>query len=202
MAGVIFYGDFNCPFCFVENERLDVLEVSDVVEFRCIEHMPRLPSPWDPTDAELGQALDRELERVMSIAPDIPIARPLGVPSSRVAIETYVATRRQHPQHATAVRRGLFRALWRDGLDLSDAGVVAEVLGRAGVQVQPDRTDRIQARIWRTEWMNAAFDERIPVLATATGERLLGLATGDQIRAFVADPVASGRHHPDVCRAE
>jgi predicted DsbA family dithiol-disulfide isomerase len=199
---VIFYGDLNCPFCYAENERLIEAELYDRVEWRGIEHMPQLPIPWGQPDAEDQAALDEEVARLRQRAPEVAIVRPAQRSNSRPATWLIAEALALAPNKAAALRTEAFRALWRDGRDISHPAVLTELSLSVGLEpVEPSRDARRRAKIWTVEWQSDRFPRRIPIIATPEGQRLLGLADADAIRRFVDDPMQGG-HGPDACRAD
>lgn len=198
----VFYGDIACPFCFAENERLIRLGLEKKLPFRALCYLPELPSPWDPQDAQWQQLLDDGLERLREKAPDLHFVRPEAIPNSLRATRAIAEATMSDPEKAVALRTWLFRALWQEGRDVGLDEVVEDGLERVGLPtvLGKSRESRRTAKVWHVEWSNGGFDGRIPVLANAEGQRLLGLAEDDVIRQFVEDPT-QGAHLPLVCKA-
>ncbi len=195
MSGAYFYGDLNCPFCYAENERIVRLGVGAALSFRGVEHLPDLPTPWQPSD----EGVRAEVERLRHRAPDVEIVVPPGHPNTRLALSAIADASALDAAAASQLRTALFRALWRDGRDVSDPQVVADLWALHGLgEYAPTREGPRQVRLWTVAWRNGPFDQRIPVLATEADERLLGLFSEDDILDFVA--TRAGGIGADVCR--
>ncbi|MDG2303746.1 MAG: DsbA family protein [Candidatus Binatia bacterium] len=199
---IVFYGDLNCPFCFAEYERLVRLGHAETVEWRGVEHAPRLPLSWEEsTDADLAE-LDEEVRRVQVSAPEILIRNPRGRPNSRLAIATLAAIERVNSTAALAARVGLYRALWQEGRDISRPEVIREICEAVGLPgVDAAGEGRRRAKVWTIEWTHGPFDRRIPVLTGETQERLLGLAGPEQLARFLETPF-DRLSYQDACREE
>lgn len=183
---VLFYGDFNCPFCFAQHDRIARVAATERVDFRPIQHMPDLPAPMETTnEAELA-TLREELEKLRERAPEVMVRIPAGRPNTRVAALAYAATRRRAPEHAMTFARAVFRALWNEGKDIS----LSETIEAIGVSLELDLS--IDARIeddvarWQHGWESGEFDRRLPSLMSPRGGTLLGLAEEEGLRSFVA----------------
>lgn len=202
-AQLFFYGDLNCPFCYVEHERLVRLGLHGAIPFKGVEHWDALPTPWDTQDPTLQAALDEELERLGTRAPDVTIRRPPGRSNSRLGLAALVEAERLDPDAGVALRTALFRALWSEARDISTQAVVASCWRAAGLPGEPPeltRDSRRRLRVTLTEWRQGPFDQRIPVLASQDGHRLLGLADLDRLESFLLGADAGG-HLSGVCRA-
>ena len=200
--GVAFYGDIACPFCFAENERLLRLGLAESLPFKALTYLPELPVPWDPSEQKWQDLMADGLTRLEKAAPELEFVRPAGIPNSLRATRALVEATQRDPKAASRLRTWLFRALWQEGRDIGLDEVVEEGLASSGLPTDlgTSRDARREAKLWHTEWKNGGFDDRIPVLATASGQRLLGLASDQAITAFVTNP-RHGGHGPDVCKS-
>lgn len=202
VSDVTFYGDFNCPFCYAENERLVRMGIHSKVEFKGVEHWPELSAPWDTSDDYSVDVIKKEVPRLRQRAPDVEVAEPAGMPNSKPALIAYAEAMGIDPVKAADLRTALFRALWKEARDISTDAVLDEAWKAAGLGERPSppsRDAKRTAKLWTVEWDNGPFERRIPVLATAEGERLLGLAGEEEIQRFLGD-TALGGHNPDVCQ--
>lgn len=183
---IIVYGDFNCPFCYALEERLVASDVVQRVEWRMVEHMPELAhAPEGAGPAELAN-LEQELEAVAERAPDVKLGRPSFRPNSRLAIRAMAEACAIDPVRAWALRLSLFRALWRNGKNIADPEVVCGLVERAGLPPLEGSDEAVEtARRWTREWQDAKFD-RIPVMISDVGTKLLGLMPQRRIELFLA----------------
>jgi 2-hydroxychromene-2-carboxylate isomerase len=198
-----FYGDFNCPFCFAEHERLVTLGVYRDVPFKGIEHRPQLSVPWDLTYQKAVDEVTGDTARLRERAPDVQVSPPPTMPNTKAANTALAEAVLLEPQKAPELRLLIFRALWQQGRDISDDAVLEELWATAELPTRPmppTREAKRRAKLWTTEWKNGPFDERIPVLANNEGQRLLGLAVPEEIEQFLTDN-SRGAHNPDVCKA-
>ena len=200
---IIFFGDFNCPFCFAESERLARLGATGDLAFRAIEHRPDLPVPWDRGAERIDQVFEDEIPRLRERAPEVPLLDPPAIPNTREANLAMAQCEELAPERCADLRLAIFRALWRDQKDISSRTLVTEIWEQLGLGERPPvtRDHRRKVRVWTVEWDTGPFDRRIPVLSTASGQRLLGLANPDAIANFLRD-TSLGGHGTEVCRAE
>jgi len=126
VSDVVFYGDLNCPFCYAENERLLELGLADEVPFRAVQHWPNLPAPWNDRDPYVQSLIDEVLPLVRELAEEVPVERPRSCPNTKQACIAVAEATLIDPKRATKLRTALFRALWRDGRDLSEDEVITE----------------------------------------------------------------------------
>lgn len=126
---VVVYGDFTCPWSYLTWRRTERLRAAGVeIDWRSVEHDPwHTLRPIDITDrfAQLREELPKVEERLLpgemlprTLAGFVPFT---GAATSGYA-EAYVAG------VATPVRRLLFEAFWRRGIDLNDGRVVRTLL--------------------------------------------------------------------------
>lgn len=145
MQRLVIYGDFNCPFSYLASRRADRLLAQGAfeVEWRAVQHDRAIAVPTPPLDDEVAAMFDRELEQVRGLLADgetLEATRPPGRPNTRAATERFAG----EPEGARPqTRRALFRAYWRDGRDLADPAVLAE-LGPG-----PGRVDTALAGRWQ-----------------------------------------------------
>ncbi|WP_396448360.1 DsbA family protein [Actinomadura sp.] len=130
----VVYGDFNCPYSYLASLRVDELvrRGAAEVEWRAVEHDPKLPLTGAPSGAaqdewarELGEIADisRPGERV----PDAP---PALVSNTGSAVAAYAEALTDGM--ADEVRRAIFRAIWVEGRHVSSPyeirRIVAELM--------------------------------------------------------------------------
>ncbi len=137
---MIVYGDFNCPYSYLASQRTDALvRLGHRVDWRAVEHDPRLPVTGTPGAAD-GARWRRELAEVASLA--LPGERPpANVPG--LISNTYAATSAYAESLTDGIagqlRRDLFRAIWLSGRHLSSAYDVRPVVTALTVPPVPVR---------------------------------------------------------------
>ena len=198
MAGVlpVVYSDLNCPFCFALSEWLEAWGASRDVLWRGVEHEPHLRIPAAPTHAE-QEALRREVEDVQRRAPGVGVVLPSSRPSSGPALAALAQLAEGSAEAATA-RTRVFRALWRDGRDISQRVVLSELLGDLGVDV--DALDPEPVRQATAAWRHRGWD-RIPVIESGTGALYLGLGEPRLLDIFLGSALFD-IERGGVCRVE
>lgn len=185
------YGDLNCPFCYALEERLVARKVQPHVEWRLVEHAPHLP--YEPAEAKPGelQELVRELEDLSERAPEVVIGPPKFRPNSGLAIKAVAEGMAIDPKRAGTLRLLFFRALWREGRNIADPHVVAELVEHAGLPTLHNTPEAAATSArWTLEWREARF-ERIPVMISDVGTKLLGLTPARRLDLFLASGLFS-----------
>ncbi len=182
------YSDFNCPFCYVTEERLRALGAVDLIAWRGVEHAPELPAPLAPAGLLLALELPVELHTVAQLASEVPIAPPQGKPNTAAAIALAAAAERVDPARGAELRRALYQAFWMHGRDLSDASVLAELTAAAGLPaLEPGPVDEQLVSAWHAGWQASGMGA-VPLLVRDDGDLLFGLADHAALRTFLARP--------------
>jgi diguanylate cyclase (GGDEF)-like protein len=179
------YADFNCPFCYALNERLHAMDLEDQVEFRSIQHAPSVSSKQ--AGFKVLSQLVTEIAEVRRKAPSIRINVPMFRPNSAAASALVSAVNKSEPAKASQLRRRIYRALWVDGQDISDPGLLATLLNELGIKPPADAAlqDDDQAK-WQTEWdSNREFDHNIPIVISDQGELVIGFPLESELDAFL-----------------
>jgi predicted DsbA family dithiol-disulfide isomerase len=188
---MVVYGDLNCPFCYVLEERLVARDVVHQIEWRLVEHAPELPVELGGVSGAQLEELGRELEALVERAPDVKLGRPAFRPNSGRAIRAMAEACSIDPPRAWSLRLLLFRALWRHGRNIADPGVVEALVERAGLPPLRDTPEAAEmARRWTREWRDAKY-ERIPVMISDVDTELLGLAPVQRLEQFLASGLFS-----------
>lgn len=213
--GLIIYGDFNCPDCYLASRRADALAAAGVsVDWRAVEQLPHVPVTGRRLTATDRRELTERfavLENLLLPGETLPWTAPPIIPKTQAAVsayaEAYAAT--DAGGVGNDVRRLLFELYWRHGADIGSptvlrtpltgpilrAGSDAEPLRESGYAVSVDRgpvTTGAYRRIrtWRAEW-HALGSPGLPVLL-ADGATLHGADAlrrlGKEIR-YVGAPV-------------
>ena len=183
--GTVLYTDLNCPFCYATEVRLEALGLSDRVQWRGVEHEPDLPVPMMREDEELNAEVAEEVGSVRSRAPDVEIVEPSGKPNTARAIAVAAAAERVDGRRAADLRHALYRALWVDGADISEPGVLDDLAAAHGLEaVNPRPDDEMRVTSWRLDWERSPL-RGVPLLVRDDGEILYGLKGIDELERFV-----------------
>lgn len=223
------WGDFTCPWSYLTWRRTEVLRAAGVaIDWRSVEHDPwHTLRPIDVTDRFVQ--LRAELPRVeQHLLPGEVLPRTLAgfVPFTGAATSAYAEA--SVAGVAAPVRRQLFEAFWRRGIDLNDARVVrtllidqvrrgtstTELVGVWGYALDVTGGPITHAgwqtvRDWRTSWRATATDDPsvagvVPVVVVEGEAPVHGVAAVDRVGRLVADAgldpggVDAGRDPADV----
>lgn len=133
-ADIVVWSDYVCPFCYLELPVLERVEEAIggrvEVSWRAFELRPEPVPTLDPDSGYLDDVWERAV-RPMAEERGVDLRRPPVQPRSRRALETAVFARERGA--FGPVHRGLFRAFFREGRDLSEPDVLADVVERAGL---------------------------------------------------------------------
>jgi predicted DsbA family dithiol-disulfide isomerase len=188
---MVAYGDLNCPFCYVLEERLVARDVEHQVEWRLVEHAPELPASPEAARPEQREELARELEALRERAPDVRVVRPPFRPSSARAIRAVAEALAIDPPRAWVLRLALSRALWRDGRNIADPQVIDALVERTGLPPLRGTAEADDLAVrWTREWRSARYD-RIPVMISDVDTKLLGLVPVRRLEQFLASGMFS-----------
>lgn len=124
------YADFNCPYSYLASQRVDALQRLGRIEvdWRAVEHDPRLSMTGTPTGAD-RERWERELAEVRALALPTelpPTAAPPQVSNTLAAVSAYAESVTDGVQHE--LRRALFAAVWVQQRHLSSAYDVRPVI--------------------------------------------------------------------------
>ena len=115
------YGDFNCPYSYLANQRVNNLADLGAVQadWRAVEHDPELPVAGIPTEPNEA-SWTRELGEVTELAMQgerPPSAVPPTMSNTRAAIVAYARATTEQSSRATRAR--LFDAIWVQHCNIS-----------------------------------------------------------------------------------
>ena len=127
----VVYGDLNCPFCFALHERFNSWDLLSRVEWRLIVHAPELSEAAFSLEDE--SLLANEVFAIHHRAPDVEVSLPKRRPGSSLATRLVMAISQYASDKAPELRLALYRALWQNGLDLSQPNVLETSLREAGL---------------------------------------------------------------------
>ena len=177
--------DFNCPFCFVQSERLLQFKPSIDVDYRFIEHAPNVISYANT--AEQMALLNEEFAIITERGRDIKITKPSFCVNTRLAILYYLSMLEAYPEKAVSFRTLVYRAYWQQNKDISKPEVISKILEQLGCDgLQPSETAINSFRKSQSFWLNGDLDQRIPAMRSDQNGLLLGLQHIDTINAYVA----------------
>ena len=125
----IYFADLNCPFCYALDERILELGLAEQVVWQGIQHLHTVEQWKDITPARLAE----EVGRLAQLAPDLPIRVPPRLPPTGLPILALAEIGLTDAAAAARVRRGLHRALWIEGHDISSPAVIGEVCRSLGL---------------------------------------------------------------------
>ena len=216
----VVYGDLNCPFCFALHERFNSWDLLSRVEWRLIVHAPELSEAAFSLEDE--SLLANEVFAIHHRAPDVEVSLPKRRPGSSLATRLVMAISQYASDKAPELRLALYRALWQNGLDLSQPNVLETSLREAGLGKFLDLDSKAETSngnpmerwefwkllgpepkeliLWQNRWeTDESFDRRIPLIEnTQTNALLLGLPSEEALYQFLL----SRRAHfvnDDVC---
>ena len=184
------YSDFNCPFCYALHERLERLQCWEHVQWKGVQHAPFLGVPMARWCGGSLSELKDEVAFVQRLAPETAIAVPSGKPNTKLAIAVVAGVMATYPERAHRLIQSLYRALWRDGLDLSSSTVVEDLTDRIGLPAQQllgdaaGMTGVLEA--WENDW-RATDHSSVPLLERNDGAILGGLTKEADLQCFMKE---------------
>jgi predicted DsbA family dithiol-disulfide isomerase len=129
--GLAWY-DFICPFCYVGQQRTDILVRHGLVIIEVpFEAHPEIPVEGVAVGARTGPMYEM-LEREAAAA-GLPLNWPARLPNSGLALAAAEWTRRTDPERFAALHSSLFAAHFALRQDLGDPAVIDEHLSAAGI---------------------------------------------------------------------
>ncbi|MEP5764937.1 MAG: diguanylate cyclase [Halieaceae bacterium] len=178
------YGDFNCPYCYALNERLQVYARDFDIHWQAVQHVPFVDSQ-SPSFQELTQ-LTAEVASVRKRAPEVQIVTPASRPNTEAANLLIAACELRGDPGIGNLRTLIYRALWRNGDDISDPVVLTRLVYDAGLDaLQPGAREEQLTAAWQQLWEKGQFDRRIPCMENAQGGRMLGFPAIPRLMPFL-----------------
>ena len=132
---VIVYADFNCVYCYLASQRADRLtrEGTAEVDWRAVEHLPRLPvTGYKPRPGEAqpgGEAGEGDLAEAARLAlpgEQLPAGPPAVISNTRAAVSAHAEAITDGIQDRLRLR--LFESIWAQGRNMSSAYDVRRVV--------------------------------------------------------------------------
>jgi hypothetical protein len=141
---LVVYADFNCPFSALASHRLDVLADRDntrAVEFRAVQHSPRIPPDGLAVVDARRKGMIEEVEEVLGLLTPgdgkFTLRVPEVLPNTATMCQSYATT------PTTDLRRELFAAVWGDGIAtsaLTEDGIARQAEWQTELEGFGDRT--------------------------------------------------------------
>jgi predicted DsbA family dithiol-disulfide isomerase len=187
----LLFSDFNCPFCYAMHERLHDLGLMAQVSWHGVQHARHLPVPMQTWSGHLASELKQEVEMVRRLAPELPIALPLGKPNSGPAIAAAARALIIDRLLAQEFIRSLYQMFWVDGKDLSNQELLqdraerqglppAQICGKTALPIDD------QLRVWEARW-NETEHSGVPLVQRSDGAQLVGLVSASSIERFFTE---------------
>ncbi|WP_165947115.1 DsbA family protein [Micromonospora sp. 15K316] len=137
-VSVLHWFDFICPFCYVGQQRNEILEGRglDVVHLPFQIH-PEIPDGGveaGPRTGPMYAALEREAAEA-----GLTLNWPRRLPNTRRALAAAAWIRLNQPAVSEDFHKALFAARFVHGEDIGDRAVVEQQAGRVGVDLDPLR---------------------------------------------------------------
>jgi hypothetical protein len=126
---VIVYGDFNCVYCYLAAQRADRLDRDGKaeVEWRAVEHRPRLPATGVSSSRGAGPDDDLAAAALLALPGErLPATPPAMVSNTRAAVSAYAEAVADGVQDQLRLR--LFESIWAQGRNLSSQLEVRQVV--------------------------------------------------------------------------
>ena len=171
------YSDFTSAECYGLNEQLVTLGVSGNVQWRGVQHEPALPLPMRMLDRRALDRIEDEITEVRRRVDGVVMHLPRGKPNTLKAIVAVASVMRQQPARAAVFRDALYRAYWRDGVDLSVMAELQHVADLAAVPrfVELDHPDAEEmVENWDLDWATERLGG-VPRVIRGDGKILWGL---------------------------
>jgi len=183
---VTVYSDFTSPACDALNEVLAALAPGVEVRWRGVQSDPGLPSPMRAIDRRALDRLHDEVADVRRLDSSLELTVPTGKPNTAGAIVAVAAVTRRHQTRAAAFRDAIFRAYWRDGLDISRPQELRRLAAASLVPgwVELDDPDAAaDADAWELDWAAERLGG-VPRAIRSDGRILWGMRPHLEVAAF------------------
>jgi predicted DsbA family dithiol-disulfide isomerase len=193
---VLHWFDFICPFCYVGQQRNQILSRHGLeivhLPFQIHPDIPPEGIEAGPRNGPMYQALEREAARA-----GLPLNWPPRLPDTRTALSAAEWIRRHRPDASDEFNRALFAARFDLGEDLGDTAVIMRHASEAGIDTEALRTALADgsARTFLAEAESAGA--RFGVQATPTwliaGEMISGLRPESEFEALAQKAMQQAR---------
>ena len=162
------YSDYVCPFCYLGRASLDQYQASREAPLEIDWRPFDLRSQQRREDGTIDHSVDtgkdeeyfeeakqgvRRLQEKYDVEMDLEIATDID--SLPAQIVSYGLKESEDYQTWLAFDEAVFEALWRDGRDIGDADVLADIAEAVGID--PERVDELLADETRREAVHEQF---------------------------------------------
>ncbi|MFG2074406.1 DsbA family oxidoreductase [Nonomuraea maritima] len=162
---ILHWFDFTCPFCYVGQQRCDILESRGLkvvhLPFQLHPEIPPEGMEAGPRVSDVHVALRNE-----AAAAGLPLTWPRRLPSTRTALAAAEWVRLNRPDLSCLFTRRLFAARYVLGEDLGEQSVIERHAIEAGVDVAELRAALASAAAYTSVAEAEALGARYGVRAT------------------------------------
>jgi predicted DsbA family dithiol-disulfide isomerase len=184
---VLHWFDFICPFCYVGQQRNEVLTRHGLevvhLPFQIHPDIPPEGIAAGPRTGHMYRALEREAARA-----GLPLNWPPRLPDTRTALSAAEWARRHAPAAADEFNRALFAAHFELGEDLGDAAVILRHAGEAGIDTDALAAtladDSAQALLAEAEAVGARYGVQATPTWLIAGQLVSGLRPEAEFEAL------------------
>jgi signal transduction histidine kinase len=179
------FSDLSCPFCYILDGWLEEANMSHLVRWRGVEYMPGL-SPEDGASDQIQKLYHKVLSRLKTLYPDRALHLPMPVPNTRRALASLVRVEAREPERHSEARLLLYRAIWRDGKDLSDWPMIRAELPGFDLEGLDNQSPEMDSVVEATAEWRSRGEGRLPAaFAIHSKQSWHGLGQRGDLIAFV-----------------
>jgi predicted DsbA family dithiol-disulfide isomerase len=184
---VLHWFDFLCPFCYVGQQRDQILRRHGLeivhLPFQIHPDIPPEGIEAGPRNAPMYQMLEREATRA-----GLPLNWPPRLPDTRTALSAAEWVRRQRPDSFGEFNHALFAAHFELGEDLGDTEVIIRHADAAGIDTTSLRAaladGSARAFLAEAESLGAQFGVQATPAWLIAGEMISGLRPESEFKAL------------------
>jgi predicted DsbA family dithiol-disulfide isomerase len=184
---VLHWFDFLCPFCYVGQQRDQILRRHGLeivhLPFQIHPDIPPEGIEAAPRTGPMYQMLDREAARA-----GLPLNWPPRLPDTRTALSAAEWARRRRSDASDEFNRALFAAHFELGEDLGDTDVIMRHAGAAGIDTASLRAaladGSARAFLAEAEALGARFGVQATPTWLIAGEMISGLRPESEFGAL------------------
>jgi signal transduction histidine kinase/CheY-like chemotaxis protein/predicted DsbA family dithiol-disulfide isomerase len=184
------YADINCPFCFVLNEWLHEKGLEDTIDWIGIEHEPFLTKDIALTSAYSKQ-YKQEVSSCLLRSEGILLSPPEIRYPSKLALMLLEQVRKEDRNNFNKVKRAIYRAMWKDSLDISSLEILKEITSKI-TSIDLAQIEKYEDTVNENTklWEDLGYD-RIPMSLSNTGAKYLGLGSKSDLEVFLKSGIIS-----------